>query len=139
MNKVYDLDARSVPFNPEASEPDENARPPAFTEEALALRFADVHRNRLRYVAVWSRWLIYEGLTWAIDDTLRAFDLSRVICREASSNCNNKKTAAAIATAKSVAAVERLAKADRRIAATVAQWDPDDFLFNTISGEADDH
>ncbi len=38
---------------------------------------------------------------------------------------------AAIASAKTVAAVERLARADRRIAATVEQWDIDPWALNT--------
>ena len=43
----------------------------------------------------------------------------------------------AIASAKTVAAVERLALADRRIAATVDQWDPDPWLLNTPDGVVD--
>ena len=43
----------------------------------------------------------------------------------------------AIASAKTVAAVERLAKADRRIAATVDQWDADPWLLNTPGGVVD--
>ena len=50
------------------------------------------------------------------DETMKAFDLSRFICRAASAECNVKKTADAVASAKTVAAVERLAKADRRLA-----------------------
>ena len=112
-------------------------RPPAFTEEALALRFAETHEHNLRYVAAWSKWMIYNGVCWALDDTLKAFDLSRVICRKAAAECNTKSNKA-IASAKTVAAVERLAKADRRLAATVSQWDSDDFLLNTMTGETDD-
>ncbi len=54
---------------------------------------------------------------------MEAFDLSRAICRQAASECNKPKVASAIASAKTVSAVERLAKADRRHAATVEQWD----------------
>jgi putative DNA primase/helicase len=38
-------------------------------------------------------------------------------------DCDNAKVANVIASARTVAAVERLAKADRRLAATVDQWD----------------
>ena len=43
----------------------------------------------------------------------------------------------ALASAKTVAAVERLAKADRRLAATIAQWDADQWLLNTPGGAVD--
>ena len=98
-------------------------RPPEFTDEALALRFTALHKDRLRYVATWGRWLIWNGAVWRFDDTMRAFDLSRAICRQAAGECNKPKVASMIASAKTVAAVERLAKADRRHAATVDQWD----------------
>lgn len=48
-----------------------------------------------------------------------------------------QKTAVALASAKTVAAVERLARADRRVAATVDQWDADPWLLNTPTGIVD--
>jgi putative DNA primase/helicase len=117
----------------------DRARPPAFSDEALALRFAERHRNELRYVAAWSRWLFWDGARWIFDDTLGAFDRARRICREAASECNKPKLASAIASAKTVAAIERLAKADRRHAATADQWDADAWILNTPSGVIDLH
>jgi putative DNA primase/helicase len=112
-------------------------RAPAFTDEALALRFAEQHRHELRYIAAWSRWMIWDERQWRFDDTLHAFNLARQICREVATECNKKRTASILASAKTVAAVERLSKADRRIAATVAQWDPDPWLLNTPAGIVD--
>jgi putative DNA primase/helicase len=114
-----------------------DARAPAFTDEALALRFADTHVNHLRYVAVWGRWLSFDGARWQFDETLAAFDNARKICREVAAECNTKKTAAALAAAKTVAAVVNLARADRRLAATVDQWDTDPWLLNTPGGVVD--
>src|SRR5215212_10415705 len=101
---------------------------PTFSEEALALRFAERHEEGLRYVAVWNRWLTYNGKRWNFDDTLFAFDQARKICRGAASECKNRKLGSMLASAKTVAAIERLAKADRRIAARVEQWDADPWL-----------
>jgi putative DNA primase/helicase len=115
----------------------EEVRPPAFADEALALRFAERHAADLRYVAAWSKWLSWTGTQWQFDDTLKAFDHARRICREAAAACNKPKVATAIASAKTVAAVERLAKADRRLAATVDQWDADPWLLNTPGGVVD--
>lgn len=111
--------------------------PPAFTDEALALRFAELHEDRLRYVAAWSKWLHWTGKLWKLDDTLLAFDLVRIVCRAAASECNESKTAAVLASARTVAAVERLARSDRRLAATSDQWDSDAWLINTPDGTVD--
>jgi putative DNA primase/helicase len=128
-----------VKANPNWSQPATalDIRPPAFSDEALALRFAERHRNDLRYVAAWSRWLSWDGARWIFDDTLCAFDRARRICREAAAECNTSRAASAIASAKTVAAVERLAKADRRHAATSDQWDADVWLLNTPEGVVD--
>jgi putative DNA primase/helicase len=89
-------------------------------EDALALVFAAAHADDLRYVAKRFQWLSWDGLCWTEDSTLHTFDRVRDLCREASAK----------ATATTVAAVEKLAKADRRLAATAAQWDAAPWLFN---------
>src|SRR5215472_9579086 len=78
--------------------------------------------------------MIWNGKCWTEDETLRAFNLARAICRSAASKCNKGKTATMLASAKTVAAIERLARADRRLAATVDQWDADPWLLNTPDG-----
>ena len=112
-------------------------RPPEFTDDALALRFAEANVDRLRYVAALGKWFLWDGMRWAADDTLKARDLARRVCREASTECNQAKTAKLIASAKTIGAVERLSQADRRLAATVDQWDADPFLLNTPAGILD--
>ena len=74
----------------------------------------------------------FDGARWAPDETLHAFDLARAICRETAAGAG--RAAANVASAKTVAAVERLAKADRRLAATVAQWDANGWLLNSRWG-----
>ena len=113
------------------------AVPPAFTDEALALRFTDLHKDRLRYVAAWGRWYLWDGIAWRPDETMLAFDLARTVCRKASSECDDDRIASTVAAARTVAAVERLSKADRSHAATVDQWDADPWLLNTPGGVVD--
>jgi putative DNA primase/helicase len=113
------------------------SRPPEFTDESLALRFAEVNSDSLRYVAALGKWLVWDGRRWRFDDTLVARDRARKVCRQASSACNQPKVAKLVASAKTVSATERLAQADRRIAATVDQWDCDPFLLNTPAGTID--
>ncbi len=105
-------------------------RPPVYSDEALALRFVERHEEMLRYVAAWNKWYIWDDCRWVIDNTLRAFDLSRAVCREASANCNDR-AARQISSKKTVAAVVSLARADRRVAASVDIWDADPLLLNT--------
>ena len=112
-------------------------RLPPTSDEALALRYAGRHAGTLRYVAVFGRWLQFVDGRWAFEDTLVAFDLARAICREAADNCNKLREAKRIADARTVAAVERLARSDRRLAATVNQWDADPWLLNTPAGTVD--
>lgn len=103
-------------------------------EDTIALCFAERHADELRYVAMWGWWLSYDGARWTRDETLRAFDRARAICREIAANAD--KPPSSLTAAKTVAAVERLARADRRLAATTAQWDANGWLVNT--GEDDD-
>jgi putative DNA primase/helicase len=116
-----------------------DARPPEFSDEALALRFAEKYAGSARCVAAWGKWLLWSGTHWLFDNTLRAFDRARAICRVASAEVAPDKTklAAAVASAKTVAAVVNLARADRRLAATTDQWDPDLWLLNTPGGVVD--
>src|SRR4029077_14592101 len=102
---------------------------PAAAEDSIALLFAERYAHELRHVAAWGWWLSYDSSRWVRDETLHAFDLARAICREVAIDC--EKAASAVASAKTVAAVERLAKADRRLAATASQWDVDGAAFNT--------
>ncbi len=38
---------------------------PRISEEDLALQFADTHAAHARYVALWNKWLIWDGVRWA--------------------------------------------------------------------------
>jgi len=113
--------------------------PPRFSEEALALRFSRRYAGDLRYVSRWGHWMRWDGTRWVEDDTLHVFDLARGICRAASSECGDAERASAIKLASKAtsAAVERLAAADRRHAATTSQWDADPWLLNTPGGTVD--
>lgn len=111
--------------------------PAEFSDECLALRFTNLHAPNLRYVAGWGRWMQWNGFVWKPDETLHVFDLARQICRQASAEANDTKVSSSVASAKTVAAIERLAKADRKHAATVDQWDADPWLLNTSGGVID--
>lgn len=116
---------------PEDLDDDGEPRPPGFTDDALALEFTESHAEDWRYVAGWGRWYRWDGTCWRGENTLQAFDESRLVCRAASARCKKAKIAAKVASASTVAAVERLARADRQHAATVDQWDADPLMLIT--------
>jgi P4 family phage/plasmid primase-like protien len=105
------------------------------SEDAIALAFADRHGDELRYVAQWGRWLAFNGARWMPDETLHVFDRARAICREIAAD--TEKAANNITSAKTIAAVEKLARADRRLAATTAQWDTSAELLNAADTTLD--
>ena len=108
----------------------------SFRDEDLALRFAALHVYTMRHVAMWGRWFKWTGKVWAADEKRVAFSLSRQVCRAAARECK-PRAAKSIASAKTVAAVERLAQADPRLATTVDVWDADPWLLNTPDGVVD--
>jgi putative DNA primase/helicase len=119
--------------------PVDTAQAPVFSDDALALEFAHRHAGTLRFVATWNKWLFWDRGHWRFEETLRAWDFAREVCRDAADGCGKIKAGAAssLASAKTVAAVERLARSDRRLAATIDQWDADPWLLNTPSGVVD--
>jgi putative DNA primase/helicase len=128
-----------VPMRPlrEGADNGGDVRPPAFSDEDLALRFAALHADHLRFVGGWGKWMSWDGERWRADETDYAFDLARGLCRRAADECSIMKAKKVIASAKAVAAVVSLARADRRLAATTEQWDADPWLLNTPDGVVD--
>src|SRR5262249_41436064 len=94
------------------------------------------HEHELRYVAPWGMWLLWDATRWKEERTLKAFDLARALARDFASTLKPEDRSS-ITSATTVAAIERLARADRRHAAVVDQWDADPWLLNTPGGIVD--
>lgn len=131
-NDTEDARAHGTPMAPVA-----DPNPPEFSDEALALKFAEQHSHSLRYVAKFRKWIAWDGTRWKRENTLLALSHARTICRSAAAECNDPNVAKRIASAATISAVERLARADRRLAATADQWDLDPWLLNTPNGCVD--
>ncbi|WP_372623052.1 phage/plasmid primase, P4 family [Falsiroseomonas sp.] len=115
---------------------------PEFSDDALALEFSAEHDGRLVHVAEWGQWRKWDGCRWATDNTLTVFDLARAICRRAADRAlghseEKARLAAIVASAQKVAAVERLARSDRRHARASDDFDADPFALNTPAGVVD--
>ena len=109
-----------------------DASPPWLSDDALAQKFAERHGKDLRYIALWNHWYEWDGARWGLESTQVALDHARAICRVAAAAAEIEKHSVKtkLTSAKTVAAVERLARVDRRITATIEQWDTDSDLFN---------
>ena len=114
--------------------PNGRAETSELTEDALALRFSERHAEDLRYIATKGIWLKWDGARWYPEATHLAFDLARQSCRADAQAFGNGKPPTSVYSAKTIAAVERMAKADRRQAGTIEQFDANDFVFNTEEG-----
>lgn len=110
--------------------------PPEFSDDALGLRFSHQFGSVLRYVASWGKWLIWNGEVWREDTTLRTHDLIRQSCRALSGEAKGPLRAS-LTSSKTISAVERLIRSDRRHAARVDQWDADHWMLNTPAGMVD--
>jgi putative DNA primase/helicase len=125
---------RNPAQEPAARGPARDYRPPEYSDEALALGFAARYASSLRYVDQWGRWYRWTGEKWRSDDDLFAIACARAYCREVAAGCRTLGIAKGIASAKTIAAVQKLARADRRLAAIPEQWDQDPWLLNTPAG-----
>lgn len=129
-----------------AADPEEDGLPEMYSEDNVALRFSQLFADDLRFVAPWGRWMRWRDQRWHHEDTLEVFDLSRKVCRSVAAYVRQdpeltprqmQTVAGKYGQANTVASIERLAKADRRHAATIAQWDADPWLLNTPAGVID--
>jgi putative DNA primase/helicase len=95
------------------------------SEDALALRFSERHKDALRYVAVRSQWYRWDSIRWNPENTLLVFDLIRQSCRDDAATYGNGTPPKRLFTAKTVGAVHYLARVDRRQAMLIEQFDAD--------------
>jgi P4 family phage/plasmid primase-like protien len=113
---------------------------PVLSEDFLSLQFTARHVHDLRFVPVWGKWLRWDGMRWKEDTTLAAFDLARKVVRDHAVDLAEITTgngAIALASAKTIAAVERLARSDQMLARSPDVWDTDAWLINTRNGVVD--
>ena len=89
------------------------------TEDALALRFSERYKDDLRYIATKGSWLKWNGSRWYQEQTHLAFDLARASCRADAQAFGNGKPPEQVYSAKTVAAVERMAKVFERLTGMV--------------------
>lgn len=103
-----------------------------FSEDALAVEFGNYYACDTRYVPMWGQWWNYDGDVWRRDKEMQTFSNARGICRRAAALADSSERKLL-----TVAAVERMARSDRRLVANPEQWDADQWLLNTPDGIID--
>jgi putative DNA primase/helicase len=115
---------------------------PEFTDEGLALAFAERHKDRLRWMEEWHCWMEWTGSHWRRVKTLAVYDMVRRICREAAARVDagtatGQRNIADLNSAKKRASVQTVARSDARFTAVSEQWDADDWVLGTPGGVVD--
>ncbi len=118
-----------------------------WTELGYARRLVYRYGDRLRYVSVWRRWLVWDGTRWARDQTGQVQRWAKVIARgitsEALAVTDDKERKAKLAEARrgessaAIAGVLTLAGTEEGVAITPDDLDADPFLVNCTNGTLD--
>ena len=108
----------------------------AFSEDTCALAFVDLYETTLRYIGSSKQWYLYDGISWVQDDQSRAFAFARSVVRNAASKKRPKDRAKA-GSSSFCSGVERLARTDQRIQATIETFDSNPWLLGTPGGTID--
>lgn len=124
------------------------AIPAKYSELSVSGELARQCAESLRYVHAWGRWMTWTGQRWQPDQTLFAVEYSKRMCAAVSETARadyatfttETQRAAVIqkyGSSSAIGSVLELARSDRRIAATVHQWDADLWALNTPAGVVD--
>src|SRR4051794_35398884 len=111
--------------------------PPPFSDDALAVIFADKHEHYLRYHPGQRAWMRWTGSVWERDLGNTVINTVRLVCREAAGQCKSQAEAKRLTSMRQIASVEVLARSDPRFQTGARQWDSDRFLLNTPEGVID--
>ncbi|MBT2748253.1 MULTISPECIES: phage/plasmid primase, P4 family [unclassified Lysobacter] len=107
------------------------------SDDGLGLAFTRHYGEDWRYCASWGQWLSWTGTRWNPDRTLVLQHLVRGVCRAAQAFADKPSQRSKLASASTVAGVERLARSDPRHASSADDWDSDLWALNTPRGIVD--
>ena len=109
--------------------------PAQFSEDNLARHWVLRHGKDWRYVAQSQSWFKWCGDRWKPERTIEAFELARNITREALMwDGIGKAERLRVNSARTASAMLQFVRADRKIAATLEQWDCDPWLLGVPGG-----
>jgi putative DNA primase/helicase len=109
--------------------------PPVLSEDDAALKFAEQHKDDLRFCHDTQKWYQWTGKYWRCEKTKPAFSWARKVCRDLSDTTGSRGKK--MLRAAEAAGVERFAQSDRVFAVTSDIWDTDKWLLGTPDGVVD--
>ena len=92
------------------------------TEDFLADAFVECFGGNIRFDHDAGRWYSWNGAYWEKDEKCRVFQMARLHCRDLRDG--DKR----MASKKSIAGVENMARRDRRVALKSDAWDNDSLV-----------
>lgn len=109
------------------------------TEHGIATVLSELYGADWKYSAAWGQWYRWNGRRWECDQVLALNYLVRQVCHAASTFAvdSGQGVRARLASAATIANVERLTRADPIHATPAENWDADSMLLNTTGGIID--
>jgi putative DNA primase/helicase len=104
----------------------QDREPPGVEDDGLALELGREWGNTARHVALWGRWLFWNGSRWEPDERLLHMTKTREFLRRKE-----------IGDARTVARVVSLARSNPTQASSHKEWDADPWALNTPGGIVD--
>lgn len=125
-----------------SADPDEEPLPASMSEDALADHFATQHAPSWRYVKAWSAWFEWRSDGWYRDDTALIDRLAVQLTRQAlywpeAASLTTPDSRRRLNSKRTAGNLRDIAGTDRRIAATVDQWDQHPMLLGVPGGVVD--
>lgn len=122
------------------------------SHDGLALALGEEWADQARHVALWGKWLFWNGAKWEIDERLLHMTRTRAYLRRRADGLvraaeagriegfdvdKAEAVAKTLRSAQTVAHVVGLARSNPKQAASVGQWDADPWLLGTPGGTVD--
>lgn len=113
------------------------------TELGNSYRFVDVYGENIRYNHTTGKWHIWDGIKWAIDDTLKVESLAKNLVNNIFAEAQQKdnemklhliKHAVRTQSNKNLKNTLNLVKSEQKIGILKVDLDQDPYLFNTLNG-----
>ena len=107
------------------------------TEDGLATIFTQRYQNEWKYCRIHGAWLVWDGRRWNQDRQGAVSEAIRSICTVAAHMAEKPSLQSKLASAGTIASVERLARKDPGHATLPEDWDNQPWFLNTPGGIVD--